>query len=51
MGFNYIKAATLSMSFQMLDQQRLIEIAWDGISSENATMNARRFREMWTNNP
>jgi len=46
-----IKPETLSMSFLRLDQQRLIEIAWDGISSENARMQARRFREMRTNNP
>ena len=46
-----IKPETLSISFLRLDQQRLIEIAWDGISSENARMHARRFREMRTNNP
>jgi len=46
-----IKPETLSMSFLRLHQQRLIEIAWDGISSENARMQARRFREMRSNNP
>ncbi len=46
-----IKPETLSMSFLRLDQQRLIEIAWDGISPENARMHARSFREIQTNNP
>ncbi len=44
-----IKPETLSMSFLRLDQQRIIEIAWDGISAENARMHAQRFREMRTN--
>jgi len=44
-----IKTETLTMSYVMRDQQKLIEIPWDGNSIATALETVRRFRQSRTN--
>lgn len=45
-----IKPNTLTLSFLKRDQQKLVDLRWDGVSSQNAVEISQQFRDSRTNN-